>query len=249
MMTETITRNKAAGGTAAIATLDLVAAVLERLTGRAGGLPGLGALYGPAGWGKSFCANAIANRERGYYVQMRSAWRGKSLLEKILFEMGIKAKGTVSQLLDAVCEQLAASRRPLIIDEFDHCAKSDTLVELVRDIYEGSQGAILLIGEEGLPRTLERWERFHSRVLAWAPAQPVSEADAAKLAGIYCPDVALGDDLVAHLVAIAAGSVRRVCVNLTLIHEECLTGGEEAMSLARWGGRPLYTGKSPERRV
>ena len=247
-MTEVSATSKA-GGVASIATLDLVATVLEKLNDRHGDLPGLGVLHGPAGWGKSFCANTIANQTRGYFVQMRSAWRGKTLLEKVLIEMGIKPKGTIPQLLDAVCEQLALSGRPLLIDEFDHCAKSDALIELVRDIYEGSRAAILLIGEEGLPRTLERWERFHSRVLAWAPAQPVSVADAEKLSDIYCPGIEVGGDLVAHLVKIAKGSVRRVCVNFTLINDHCLTQGEDGMDLAGWGDKAFYTGKSPERRV
>lgn len=249
-MTETKIRNKGRDDVAPIATLDLVAAVLERLAGRNGALPGLGVLHGPAGWGKSFCANALANEHRGYYVRMLSAWRGKTLLIKILEEMGImRAAGTVPQLLDQVAEQLRSSRRPLIIDEFDHCAKSDAMVELVRDIYEASQSAILLIGEEGLPRKLEHWERFHSRVLAWAAAQPVCADDAGKLAGIYCHGVRVSDDLTAHLVDIAKGSVRRVCVNLTLIQERCLTEGLDEMNLARWGEQPFYTGRSPERRV
>jgi hypothetical protein len=226
-----------------------VATALERLVGRYGDLPGLGVLYGPAGWGKSICANAIANRERGYFVQMRSAWRGKALLEKILFEMGMKGRGTVAQLLDQVCEQLATSGRPLIIDEFDHCTKSDALIEIVRDIYEGSRSAILLIGEEGLPRTLERWERFHSRVLAWAPAQPVTLDDAAKLVPIYCPDIAVDSALIEHLVQIAAGSVRRVSVNLTLVHGHCMTMGLKRVDLDAWGDQPFYTGRSPERRL
>jgi hypothetical protein len=243
------TRNSVINGVAGIATLDLVATALERLTSRHGDLPGLGVLYGPAGWGKSFCANTIANQERGYFVQMKSAWRGKALLEKILFEMGLRAKGTVAQLLDQVCAQLGASRRPLIIDEFDHCAKSDALVELVRDIYEGSRAAILLIGEEGLPATLERWERFHSRVLSWVPAQPISLGDAAKLAPIYCPEVDVAEDVIAHLVKIAGGSVRRVSVNLTLLHGHCMTMGLRRVDLATWGDQPFYTGRSPERRV
>ena len=242
-------RNSVTGGVASIATLDLVATALERLTGRHGDLPGLGVLYGPAGWGKSFCAQTIANQERGYFVQMRSAWRGKALLEKVLFEMNLKASGTVAQLLDKVCAQLAASHRPLIIDEFDHCAKSDALIELVRDIYEGSRAAIMLIGEEGLPHTLERWERFHSRVLSWVPAQAVTHDDAAKLASIYCPEIKVADDLVAQLVKISGGSVRRVCVNLTLLHGHCMTMGLKRVDADTWGDQPFYTGRSPDRRL
>ncbi|MCP1290706.1 ATP-binding protein [Chromobacterium sp. S0633] len=231
-----------------IANLDLVAVAAEKLLSRVDGLPGIGVMYGEAGRGKTIACSALANQTRGYYVQMRSAWNRKALLEKILFEMGIKPAGTIPNLLDQVCEQIAASRRPLIIDEFDFCLRSDGLIELVRDIYEGSQGTLLLVGEETIPQKLKRWERFHSRVMAWIPALPVSLVDAELLAPIYCPSVSIAEDLLARLVEVAHGSVRRVCVNLTRVHEEAMMLAESEMTLAKWGERDLYTGDAPKRR-
>ncbi|AJY41469.1 ATP-binding protein [Burkholderia humptydooensis] len=242
--------NRPAGGIAPIATLDLVAATIERLNQRRGGVPGIGVLHGPAGWGKTFATNSIAVESRAYYVQMRSAWSAKVMLEKILYEMGVKhGRATKSGLLDLVCEQLSASRRTLIIDEFDYCAKSDALIELTRDIYEGSQGSLLLVGEELLPKKLEQWERFHSRVLTWAPAQPVSVSDAGKLASIYAPDLAIANDVLSHLVELSRGSVRRVCVNLVSIHEHCMTRGMADFERSDLDSIALYTGRAPERRV
>ena len=233
---------------ASISNLDLVAVAAEKLLHRVDGLPGIGVMYGEPGRGKTIACVALANQTRGYYVQMRSAWSRKALLEKILFEMGSKPAGTITHLLDQICEQIAASRRPLIIDEFDFCLRSDGMVELVRDIYEGSQGTMLLIGEEMLPQKLKKWERFHSRVMAWIPALPVSLDDARKLAPIYCPQVQIADDLLARVTDLAHGSVRRVCVNLTRIHEEGLLIAESEMTLAKWGDRDLYTGDAPKRR-
>ncbi|WP_404991360.1 AAA family ATPase [Cupriavidus pauculus] len=244
------TTPRAAGGVANIGTLDLVSATLERLDTRRSGLPGMAVLYGPAGWGKTFATNVLAIESRAYYVQMRSAWRSKSLLEKILFEMGVKhGKATVPALLDMVCEQLSTSRRTLILDEFDYATKSDSLIELARDIYEGSQGSLLLVGEELLPKKLEQWERFHSRVLTWAPAQPVTVEDAVQLAAIYAPNVELSPDVLAHLVQAAKGSVRRVSVNLTQLHEHCLTYGIDVCTVADMEKVAIYTGRAPERRL
>lgn len=232
-----------------IANLDLVAVAAEKLLSRQDSLPGIGVMYGEAGRGKTIACSALANQSRGYYVQMRSAWSRKTLLEKILFEMGIKPAGTIPHLLDQVCEQMAASRRPLIVDEFDFCLRSDGMVELVRDIYEGSQGTLLLIGEEQIPQKLKRWERFHSRVMAWIPALPVTMDDARKLAPIYSNQVVIADDLLQRVVDLAHGSVRRVCVNLTRIHEEAMLRAESEMSLAKWGDLDLYTGDAPKRRT
>ncbi len=236
--------------TAQIHNLELVRTAVERLTNRSNGLPGLAVLYGPAGYGKTTAACAVGNELRAYIVQMRSAWTRKTLLEKVLTEMGIKPHGTIPQMLDTACTQLAASGRMLIIDEFDYCVRSDSMVELVRDLHEGGGAApILLLGEELLPQKLKKWERFHSRVLSWIPAQPISVADAAALAPIYCPNVHVGTDLLEHLVKHAAGSVRRVSVNLAGIAEEAALEGWDAVTLGTWGNRPLYTGEAPRRGV
>ncbi len=234
---------------AAIYNLELVRTAAERLNSRTAGLPGIAVKYGPAGYGKTTAALAIANELRAYFVQMRSAWGRKALLEKILLEMGAKPHGTIPQMLDQVCEQLATSGRMLILDEFDYCTRNDGLIELVRDIYEGSQATLLLLGEEMLPQKLKKWERFHSRVLSWIPAQPVSLNDARALAPIYCPGVHVADDLLEHLVKLAGGSVRRVSVNLAAIYEAASLEGWETVTRKDWGDRQIYTGEAPRRSV
>ncbi|MEF9402664.1 MULTISPECIES: AAA family ATPase [Ralstonia solanacearum species complex] len=234
-----------------IATLDMVSATLERLDARSNGLPGIAVLYGPAGWGKTFASNTLANETRAYYVQMRSAWRSKTLLEKILAEMGIRHEPTTTaRLLDMVAEQLSTSHRTLILDEFDYAAKdkNGTLIELTRDIYEASQGSLLLVGEELLPKKLERWERFHSRVLTWAPAQAVTLEDAMKLAPIYASTLEFDADVLQYLVGIAQGSVRRVCVNLTQLLDYSNTHGLDRITMRHLAETTVYTGRSPERR-
>lgn len=230
---------------APIGTLDIVQVAIEKLINRVDGLPGVGVIYGPPGRGKTVACVSLCNTADAYYVQMRSAWNRKTLLEKILLEMGIAPDTTIPRMLDQVCEQLALSRRPLIIDEADFALRSNNMLELVRDIYEGSQGTLLLVGEENMPTKLKRWERMHSRVLAWIPAQPVSVADAVALAQVYCRGITVADDMLRTLVEIAHGSVRRVCVNLANIHEEALVSGSSSVDLKWWGDRQFYTGESP----
>lgn len=232
--------------TAQIHNLDLVRVAVDRLARRNAGIPGFAVLYGPAGYGKTTALLAIANETRAYYVQMRSAWGRKSLLEKILIEMGVKPIGTLPQMLDAVCAQLAESARPLMIDEFDFALRTDSMVELIRDIYEGSQATIILAGEELLPQKLKRWERFHSRVMTWIPAQPVNLKDARALVPIYAR-VKIEDDMLEMLVRRAAGSVRRLCVNLTVVSDEADMESWDSVSLKEWGDRQIYTGEAPRR--
>ena len=65
-----------------INNLSLVAIAMERLINRPDGLPGLGVLYGPSGYGKTTATLAVANSTQAYYVQLRSAWSKKPCWKK-----------------------------------------------------------------------------------------------------------------------------------------------------------------------
>lgn len=235
-----------------INNLSLVAIAMEKLTGRMDGLPGLGVLYGPSGYGKTSATVAVANRTQAYYVQLRSAWSKKTLLEKTCFEIGVPAGKNVAASLDNIIEQLAGSQRPLILDEADYLVSKAGMVELVRDIYEGSQSAIMLVGEEQLPNKLKKYERFHGRVLSWVPAQPVSLNDARLLAEVYASDLRIDEELLAHIVELAHGSVRRVTVNLVNLADTAAANGYDYANLAsveKMQDFEFYKGEVPKRGI
>ncbi len=235
-------------GPARLANLAICQAALKRAMDRPGHLPGLVVHYGPSGWGKSTAAAYVANQTRAYYVEMRSSWTKKALLTAILKEMGIAPGKTLSILTDQVCEQLALSGRPLIIDEMDYLVEKKA-VEIVRDLHDGSGGAILLIGMETLPQRLNMWEQFHGRILDFAPALPADMDDARELRDMYCTRTEVADDLLALIHEGSGGSVRRICVNLDRVQDEAARMGVRTIDRAAWGDRPLYTGKPPKRRV
>lgn len=234
-------------GVANIGNLKICQIALEHAVNRERNLPGLVCLFGPSGFGKSMAANSVANATRAYYVQAKSSWSKKHMLKAILLEMSIKPAGTIPEMADQVAEELACAARPLMIDEFDHVVERG-MVELVRDLYEGSGAPILIIGEEGLPMKLKKWERFHGRVLSWVQAQPVNLDDARKLASIYARQLTISDDLLELLVKKANGSVRRVCVNLDQIQRQALDSGLTEIDAETWGDQPLYTGEAPKGR-
>ncbi|MDX8389180.1 MAG: ATP-binding protein [Mariprofundaceae bacterium] len=211
-------------------------------------LPGMIVMHGPSGYGKSFAAAFVANKLRAYHVECRSSWTKKALLMAILKAMGIPPEKTIYEMADQIAEQLVLSQLPLIIDEMDHIVEKKS-VEIIRDIYETSGAAILLIGEERLPQKLKKWERFHGRILNWVPAQPAGIKDTKCLAKIYCRDVAVSDDLLNRITEIARGSVRRVCVNLENIRHEAESLGRSEINLATWGSRPLFSGEAAGRRI
>jgi len=234
--------------TAPLKNVALCNRLLEMAINRPTHLPGMVCFYGPPGWGKSFAAAYTANKHSAYYIECKSTWTRKAILIAILKEMGIVPATAIYEMTDQVSEQLAVSGRPLIVDEMDHIVNKKA-VEIIRDIYEGSNAAILMIGEESIETKLRKWERFHSRMLAWQPAQPADLADAMHLARLYCKDVTIADDLMKLIQQQSGGVVRRICVNLNLVEQTAINMGVDSITKKDWANRDMYTGSAPTRRV
>lgn len=225
----------------------LLRRAMDHLVNRNANLPGIGAFYGQPGLGKSNACAAAAAALRAIYIEVRSHFTKKSLLLALLREMGIKPGRTTSDMVDQICQELMLSKRPLILDEGDHLVKRN-LIELVRDIYEGSGAAILLVGEERFPAALKRAsERFYDRVLEWQPAELADVQDARKLATLYSPDIDVKDDLLAEIVSVSGGVARRIAVNIENVRQEAKKLGKRAIDLQVWGSKPLFTGEAPVR--
>jgi len=186
---------------------------------------------------------------RAYHVAVQSNWTRKAFLLAVLADMGIVPAKTMPEMVAQIAEQLSLSNRPLVIDEADLLVDKEGGANLIKDLYESSMGSIMLIGEELLPSKIKRWERLDGRVLDWVPAQPVTLADARLLTKIYANGTEVTDDLLALLVEKAAGSVRRVIVNLDNIREEAQKVGWSKVDRATWGARPLFTGEAPKRKL
>jgi len=234
--------------TAPLTNVSMCSKALLRAVDRPSHLPGFVCFYGPSGWGKSKAASYVANTQDAYYIQCMETWTRKAVLLAILKVMGIPPQKAMYEMVEQICHQLSASGRPLIVDEFDHIVKREA-VEMIRDIYEGSQAAILLIGEELLPNKLQRWERFHGRVLDWIAAQPADFDDCQHLARLYVQDLEIGADLLQAIHKSSHGSVRRIIVNLGLVQEHAAGLGLRSIDLAEWGTRKFFTGESPKARI
>ena len=213
-------------------------------------LPGISAFYGPSGFGKSTAANYVATKTNAFYVQVKSTYTKKAFAQALLREMSIPMPNTMPEMIELASAELAKSGRPLIIDEFDHLVHSSK-VEMIRDLYESSQGTFLIIGEELLPRKLEKWERFHGRVLNWVPALPSDLNDVVELSRIYAPSIEITQDVLEQLVSVVRGSTRRVSTNLEMLHENALEFGVKRVSrkeLSLILPHGFVTGESPKPR-
>lgn len=233
--------------TAPLSVVSTARTLLATAQNREKYLPGMVVLYGPSGFGKSTACAYLQNKHFAYYVECRSVWSKKALLENTIYAIFGRAyakANTIAGMLDQICEQLCKSRRPLIIDEMDHIVEK-AAVEIVRDIYEASGTPMLLVGEEGLPGKLVKWERFHGRILDWKAAPAADLDDARTLAGFYCHGVEVRNDLLELIHGKAKGSVRRITINLERAKQEAISQGIASIGLKEWGKKELFSGEAP----
>lgn len=234
-------------GTLPTKNVALLMELVTRIRDRAQGLPGMGCFYGPTGFGKSMAVCFCAVSHQAYYVQMKSLWSRKYLLEMVLRQMNIEPARTMPPMLEQISRQLALSGRPLIIDEADIIV-SKGMVELLRDIYESSQGTVIMVGEENLPGHLERIERVHGRMLDWVGAQPTDIEDARLFADLHCRGLQVSDCLLERILGAAHGSARYVCTNLAQVAEFARKNNLDALTTDTFTGK-LFTGQAPRRRA
>jgi len=235
------------GTIAPLGNVAMCVKALDRAMKRPRYLPGMVCFYGPSGWGKTFAACYTANKFKAFYVECRSTWTRKAILQAICREIGITEARTIYDMTDQIIERLKVSGAPIIIDEMDHIVDKGA-VNLIRDLYDGAGTPILMIGEEMMPKKLKKWERFHGRVLDWVPAQPGDVEDARVLMQFYCKKAGVKDDLLHSISALSKGSIRRMVVNLARVEEIALGMGLDMIGLKELGGNPLWTGEPPERR-
>lgn len=237
-MQQVVEKNKTI---APLVNVSLFSGLMKGVVERTAELPGLAVFYGPSGYGKTFSASYSANKYRAYCVQLKSVWTRKKFCEEILKDMGIAPERTIPAMVDQIAEELAGSRRPLIIDEADFLV-SKSMIEVVRDIYESCYAPIVLIGEENMPGHLAKWERVHNRILDMEKARPASLEDTKHLSRLYCQNVELADDLLAAIHEAAAGCTRRICVSLDRVRDFAASRGASGLTRKDYTGE-LFTGR------
>ena len=226
----------------------LLTELIERVRQRDPDLPGMACFSGPSGLGKTVAAAWNANEYDCYHVEVKESWSPKKFVAKIVESMGMPPAGTIGDMVDQIGEELAKSRRPLLLDEA-HLLAKPRLIGIVRDIYESSiGGTVILIGEEMLPQTLARWERVHNRMLDWVQAQPCDLREIDLLAQLKCPGIEIDAEVLNLILETSQARARRIVVNLHQLSEHALKAGKRTIHMADIKGVRFFTGEAPRPR-
>jgi DNA transposition AAA+ family ATPase len=222
-----------------------MAGLLDELKDRVFGAPGFGVFHGPPGYGKTFGAIFCAVELDAIHLLVQSEWSKKFFLQQLLRELGQSSKGTVPELVQAATQALAFESRPLIIDEADYLIAKG-LTGIVRDLHDGSQIPILLVGEEKLPQKLRQFRQFDSRIFAYAEALPADLKDTRELADMVSPQgISLDDEILEEVRARHTGNARWIVKEVSHICKQARLNAISEITKQSWGGLEFLRDTAP----
>jgi DNA transposition AAA+ family ATPase len=221
-------------------------AVLNELWNRPMGVEGMGILWGEPGEGKTTVMAYATNQFNGIFLRAKRGWTMTSLLETMIVEMGGAPMWRRSRMEDWIEKQLMESReeRIILVDEADYLftgrsMAGNDMLDVLRDIYDQTGTPVILAGMENIARRIQEEGRFARRITSWVEFKGIDLDDARIVADTLC-EVAVGDDLLAHMHRECKASIGNIVPALSRIETFAKTNGRESVSLEDWGDRPLY---------
>jgi DNA transposition AAA+ family ATPase len=212
---------------------------IDELRNRPLGVEGMGLLWGEPGEGKTTIVAYAANLMDGIFLRANACWTVTSMLGALATELGGTPRARRSAMMDDICGRLMGQERVIFVDEADYLIRQTEMLDTMRDIYDLTGAAVVLIGMERIARTIQDSGRFARRITQWVEFKGVDLGDARVLADTVC-EVRLADDLLEHLHREAKANVGRMVVGLSRIERMARTTDLTTVSLDDWGDRPLY---------
>lgn len=200
-----------------------ISAALDTEKGR----PGMVAVWGEAGTGKTRAAQTIY-AEIGYYLRAMEGMSQCAFLQELCFEVkGIRPRG-VHRCKTEIISELDGRREAIFVDEADRLNVSR--IEDLRDIYDMTGCPVVLIGESGLLTKLEARSRIIDRIpesfrIAFGKIERMDVSLYAKKAA----ELNLTPEACALIHAEAKGNFRRVHNLMLSIESAAHALGQEAV--------------------
>lgn len=170
------------------------------------------ALYGGAGLGKTAALKEYAkNNKDSVLIETDPSFTARVLVVEIAKEIGVGVSGSLNDILADIVAKLKGSGRVLLIDEAELLPLR--ALEVVRRIHDKAGVGVVLAG---MPRLLQNLmgrrgelKQLYSRMAYGLPlGEAVADADLNEIVKANAPQ--WKDDVVAKLVVMAKGNVRRL---------------------------------------
>jgi DNA transposition AAA+ family ATPase len=206
---------------------------------REAGIPRMGLIYSPTGFGKTTAAAWLVNRENGIYVRAVSLWSPTTMLLAITAELSIASPRFSAQALQAIVDQMKLRQRPLFIDEADYLFHNPRMIDAARDIHDLSGLPVWLIGSQKLEKQIAQRKIVAGRISQWVKFLPCDSDDTQLIAKELCL-VEVQADLLEQLHKAAKGSIRLITVGLSRVEAFARIQRWETINAQQWANQPFF---------
>lgn len=218
-----------------------------RLAERADGVPGIAAVYGFTGAGKTTATAKVVNQVDGIYLRATAVWTPNEMLGCLVHELQGQRGGSNARQLRYIFEKIkeAPTPRSIFVDEADYLLADKRMLETLRDVHDETGAPVIVIGMAGFERKLSRHPQFARRVTEWVEFFPLNRDDADKVCKARC-SVKLTEGLVDALFQATGGSIGLMTVGLARVQQSAKSHGWDEVSVELWGNKPFYIGHAPK---
>ncbi|MBW4550794.1 MAG: ATP-binding protein [Aphanocapsa sp. GSE-SYN-MK-11-07L] len=203
------------------------------------GIPRMGLLYAPTGFGKTTASAWLVNRENGIYVRAGSLWSPTTMVMAILDELSIRPPRFAAQGIQAIVAQMKLSQRPLFIDEADYLFYEPRMIDAARDIHDLAELPVWFIGSHKLEKRIAQRKIVAGRISQWVKFLPCDFEDTQRLAKELCL-VEVQVDLLEQLHKAAKGSIRSITVGLSRIEAIARLQRWKTINAQQWGANHFF---------
>lgn len=216
----------------------------DALARRSTGVPGMGLLEGPTGYGKTTAAAWFRNRVDGVYVRAMAVWTPTAMLGAIVQKLGGEPGNNCSRMMSFIIEKLQEKPRTLMLDEADYIVEHKKMVETLRDIHDFTTVPVLLIGMEGLEAKIQSRKQLTRRLGQKVKFEPADLEDVTILHRALC-EVTIEPALLEKLHTAARGSIGLTVVAMERIEGMAKARGLRDVTVADWGNQDFFYGEAP----
>lgn len=157
--------------------MNLIGALGE-LERRSPVVPGLFLTHGHQGFGKTMATQWYAVQAGAVYVRAQAAWTVNWMLQELCTRLNLAPEGITRNNFRQVREELYKRPRLVFMDEADYLIRDRRMLDTVRDLYDMSGAAIVLVGMAGAREAIARKSpQFWSRVSQEVEFTPLTPAD------------------------------------------------------------------------
>lgn len=213
----------------------------DALINRAPGVPSMGLIWAPTGYGKTTAVTWFNHQCRGVYIRAMRLWSPNTMLTAIARKLDIDTNDMDKEMMvKAIAQRLSETCRPLFIDEADYVVESKLLSDTLCDIHDLSSAPVILIGSHGTEKRIRVTEQYTGRISQWVQFEGVDRTDCRRLANGLLK-VKIDDTLLNQLHAAASprlgghgAEIRRLVVGLGRIEQFARSCGLKAISEVDW---------------